>query len=251
MANENYDLGYPLDAAPSTALSERAAFIRRVYAHLAGAVLALVGAEALLINLVPRESLLRLFGEASWLLLVTFLLFLGGGFVARMFARSQSSPALQYVGLGLYVGVWTLFMWPILAVVIGFSEQLFGDPNTGLQTVASAAILSLCVFAGLTISVFVTRKDYSALAPILSVGSLILLGVIICSMIFGFSLGILFCAFVIALISGYILYDTSNVIHHYPTTAHVAAALELFADAAMLFWYILRIMLIVAGRGRN
>jgi FtsH-binding integral membrane protein len=43
----------------------------------------------------------------------------------------------------------------------------------------------------------------------------------------------------IALAGGAILYDTSNVLHHYPEDRYVAAALELFASVALLFWYVL------------
>ena len=36
--------------------------------------------------------------------------------------------------------------------------------------------------------------------------------------------------------AGYILYDTSNVLHHYRTDQHVAASLALFASVALLFY---------------
>lgn len=57
-----------------------------------------------------------------------------------------------------------------------------------------------------------------------------------------FSLGIWFCGAMIVLMCGYILYDTSNVLHHLRTDQHVSAALELFASLATLFWYVLRLM---------
>ena len=47
----------------------------------------------------------------------------------------------------------------------------------------------------------------------------------------------------IALACGYILYDTSNVLHNYRTDQYVAAALALFAAVMLLFWYVLRILL--------
>jgi FtsH-binding integral membrane protein len=47
----------------------------------------------------------------------------------------------------------------------------------------------------------------------------------------------------IALACSYILYDTSNVLHHYRIGQHVAAALALFASVALLFWYILRLFM--------
>jgi FtsH-binding integral membrane protein len=40
-----------------------------------------------------------------------------------------------------------------------------------------------------------------------------------------------------------ILYNTSNVLHHYRPDQHVAAALSLFSSVALLFWYILRIFM--------
>jgi FtsH-binding integral membrane protein len=57
------------------------------------------------------------------------------------------------------------------------------------------------------------------------------------------SLGIWFVVGMIVLMSGYILYDTSNILHHYRTTQHVAAALALFASVATLFWYVLQFVM--------
>ena len=45
--------------------------------------------------------------------------------------------------------------------------------------------------------------------------------------------------------AGYILYDTSNVLHHYRTDQHVAASLALFASLATLFWYMIRLLMIL------
>jgi len=96
--------------------------------------------------------------------------------------------------------------------------------------------------------VFVTKKDFSFLGPVLSVGTLIALGVIVAGILFGFTLGLFFCFAMVALISGSILYNTSNVMLHYPTDMHVAAALELLADVAILFWYIVRIVMALNSR---
>ena len=40
-----------------------------------------------------------------------------------------------------------------------------------------------------------------------------------------------------------ILYSTSRIIHDYNTDQHVAASLSLFASVALLFWYVLRILI--------
>lgn len=235
---DGYELDYPMSAAASAA-SERAAFIRRVYAHLAGSVLVMIALCTVLVQVLTLQDVGKFLGNNPWMLLVMLVVFMGSGFLARIWAQSQSSAAMQYAGLGLYIGVQALFFTPMLLFVVDYLKQ----PDLLVQ----AGVLTGAVFGGLTLSVFVTKKDYSFMGPILSVGSLIALGVIICAIIFGFSLGLFFSFAMVALIAGFILYDTSNVIHHYPTNMHVAAALELFANAAILFWYILRILIAVSG----
>ena len=53
----------------------------------------------------------------------------------------------------------------------------------------------------------------------------------------------LFIVAMIALMCGFILYETSNVLHHYHTSQHVAAALAIFASLATLFWYVIRLLM--------
>ena len=104
--------------------------------------------------------------------------------------------------------------------------------------ILSATIATLGLFAILTAVVFITRKDFSFLRGILMFGGFAALGLIVVAILFGFSLGPIFTYAMIALACGYILYDTSNVLHHYRIGQHVAAALALFASVALLFWYI-------------
>lgn len=86
----------------------------------------------------------------------------------------------------------------------------------------------------------------SFLRSILMIGGFIALGVIVASIVFGFSLGMLFAAIMVLFAAGAILYDTSNVLHHYRTDQHVAASLALFASVALLFWYVRQLV-----RGRD
>src|SRR5437660_23144 len=88
------------------------------------------------------------------------------------------------------------------------------------------------------------RRTYAHLAgAILAFGCWIAIALCVAGLLFGFTLGLLFSFAMVALASGYILYDTSNVLHHYRTDQHVAAALALFASVALLFYYILRILI--------
>ncbi len=95
---------------------------------------------------------------------------------------------------------------------------------------------------------FTTRTDFSFLGGILTIGGFVALGVIVGGVIFGFGLGLLFSVPMVGLASAAILYDTSKILHHYSPDQHVAASLELFASVALLFWYVLRIMMRLSRR---
>jgi FtsH-binding integral membrane protein len=226
-------MSYAYDAgiAARAPASERAAFIRRTYGHLAGAILAFGILEALLLQLPGIEQIIVGMGRAGfWIVLLAFI---GVSALARFWAHSSPSLGMQYAGLGLYVVAQAIIFLPIMYIAKMWYPQ----------AIATAGILTLCMFGGLTAVVFVTRSDYSYLGPILSIGALLLLGVAICGWLFGFHLGLVFCFVAVALACGFILYDTSNVLHHFRTDQHVAASLELFASVALLFWYILRIVM--------
>jgi FtsH-binding integral membrane protein len=232
--------GYDYSLAAQAAGNERAQFIRRTYANLAGAILAFMGIEALLLQVVSPETVFGLLGTSrfSWLLVLGA--FMVAGWVAQSWARSETSQAMQYAGLALYVVAEAIIFLPLLMLA-----SLMVDKTI----IPTAGILTLAVFGGLTLSVFVTRKDYSGLRPILCVGSLIALGVIVAACVIqSFTLGLFFSFAMVALMSGYILYYTSQVMLHFRTDQPVAAALELFAAVATLFWYILRIVMAFSSR---
>lgn len=225
--------------------SARAAFIRRTYAHLAGAILAFVGLQVLLFKvLFPTDAamtqfVMSIFGHPASML-VLIVAFIGVGWLANYWAMSDTSRGMQYLGLTLYVIAEVIIFLPILCVAVYYVKDA-----TILPT---AAILTLAMFGGLTLTVFVTQKDFSFLAPILCIGSLVAFGIVLCAVLFGgFTLGLFFSFAMVALASGFILYDTSNVLHHYRTDQHVAAALALFASVALLFFYILRILISLAA----
>ena len=73
-----------------------------------------------------------------------------------------------------------------------------------------------------------------------SVGSLIL---VFLSLAGGFNLGIVFSFAMVALAGGYVLYYTSQILEHYDTESYVAASLALFSAVALMFWYVIRILM--------
>ncbi len=76
----------------------------------------------------------------------------------------------------------------------------------------------------------------------LIIGSFLALGLIVASVLFGFTPGIVFSVVMVGLAAASILYTTSNILRHYRTDQYVAAALSLFAAVALLYFYILRIL---------
>jgi FtsH-binding integral membrane protein len=217
-----------MDALPE----ERAAFIRRTYLHLAGAIAVFLGLEAYLFASGAAQMLARtmLGGSFSWLIVLA--LFMGVSMLANWWANSQTSRAMQYLGLALYIVAEAIIFVPLL-----FIAQI----KAGGGVILEAGIVSLGLFLGITAVVFMTRKDFSFMGPILAIGGFVALGFIVASLVFGFSLGSVFAFVMVAFAGGAILYDTSNVLHRYNPNQHVAASLSLFASIALLFWYILQI----------
>lgn len=212
----------------------RAGFIRKTYAHLAGAIALFVGIEYLLITSPVGARIAEFVFNAPYGFLMLLGAFILTGWMARGFAQRIDSPAAQYAGLTLYVLAEAVIFVPMMYIAVHYSSP---------DLLQNAALLTGFLFAGLSAVCFITRKDFSFLRGILAIGGMVAIGLIVSSIIFGFTLGLAFSAAMILLACTAILYDTSKVIHHYPVGSHVAASLELFASVALLFWYILRLLM--------
>ncbi len=232
---ENMNSGYanPYTVA-SAAPTERAAFIRKTYLHLAFAILAFIGVEGLLLQQSWAPALIqKMTGGMGWLIVLGA--FMGVSFLAERLAASDSSKGVQYAGLGIFVVAEAIIFLPILFIAVNFAQ----DPLVILK----AGITTGFVFGGLTFAAFATGKDFSFLRGFLMVGGFVALGIIVCSIIFGFNLGTIFAGAMALFAAVAILYNTSNIIHHYRTDQYVSASLSLFANVALLFWYILQIFM--------
>jgi FtsH-binding integral membrane protein len=234
-------------------VSDRVAFLRKTYAHLGVALIAFAAITGGMMRFTTQTSLKfsswALHGGFSWM--VVLVLFMLVGYVAERLARSSTSRGLQYLGLGLGVAAYAVLFQPMLWILI----LKFGNPEAirftgeGMLTGQAASILmqaiviTLAIFIGLTLTVFLTKKDFSFMRGALAIGSFAALGVIAASMIFGFSLGALFSGVMILLMAGYILFQTSLVMSQFPPQGYVAASLMLFSTVATLFWYVLRILM--------
>jgi FtsH-binding integral membrane protein len=231
-----------LDTATGTVVSrassdDRASFIRNTFLHLAGAVAAFAFVEAYLQSLGLGEQFLIFLSKSKWMWLAVMAAFAVASMVADKWARDDYSKPLQYAGLGLLILAYAVIFLPIIHMATKYAPGVLEN----------AALITGGLVAGLCVVAFTTRKDFSFLGPILSIGSMIVLALIIASIAFGFQLGMFFSGAMIIFAAGSILYSLSNIIHVYRTDQHVAASLSLFSSVGLLFWYVLQFLMSMAG----
>lgn len=251
----------PIRGAVATlGVSDRIDFLRKTYAHLGVALIAFAVMTAGLMKFATGFSWgFSKWAVGGWTWLVVIGLFMVVGWIAQRLAFSETSRGLQYLGLGLEVLAWSVLLQPIIwLLMIRFGSvpweahaaniAVTGVPLLDMggsagEILLQAVVITLAIFIGLTLVVFITKKDFSFLRGVLVICTFAALGVILASIMFGFSLGAIFCGLMILLMAGYILYQTSMVMKEFPPTAHVAAALMLFSTVATLFWYVLQFLM--------
>jgi FtsH-binding integral membrane protein len=143
------------DIAAFSGVDARAAFIKSTYLHLLGAILACIAIDAIILT-VFDEQLAPLVNWVSsgWHWLVFLGAFMGVSYIADRWAHSNVSQSQQYLGLGLYVLAEAVILIPLLYIA-----EHFASPGT----IQSAGLVTAIVFGGLTLTVFVTKADFSFL----------------------------------------------------------------------------------------
>jgi len=214
---------------------ERVTFFRKTYTHLAGAVLAFIVIEAILLKIpFVVNGTLALTQGWTWLLLLGGFMFITN--YAERMALENVDIKKQYTAMGLYVLAEAVLFVPLIYIAMAMAG------NGGMSLINQAAILTLSLFTGLSAVVLLTKKDFSFLRSALMIGGFLAIGLIVAGTIFGFNLGLWFSAGMVALASVSILYQTSNMVHKYGSEQYVAASLGLFGSLMLLFWYILSIV---------
>jgi len=218
--------------APVAQLSveDRSTFIWRCYAHVVGAILAFAAIEVYLFQSGVAERIAIPMINNWWMVLGGFIL---AGWGATHVAHRVESKNAQYAAFGAFIFVEAIIFAPMLFIA---SIQAPG-------VIESAAGVTILGCVGLIATAMVTRKDFSFLRGMLTWMFFLALAAIVGSLIFGFELGTWFSVAMIGFAGAAVLYDTSNIMHHYPQDKYVAASMQLFASIAMMFWYILRLFM--------
>jgi FtsH-binding integral membrane protein len=222
--------------------SARTRFMRLTYTHLFGAILLFAAIETVLLVAIPDTVMapaIQMMTRSSWSLLIVMGAFMGVSWMATSMASAPSSSrGLQYAGLALYTAAQAVIFLPLM----WYATRLYP------MAIPAAGLFTGLIFAGITLMMFITGANFSWLGRWLFFAGLGAIALILGSIFFGFSLGLLFIGGMILLASGYILYDTSNVMHRYHEEQYVAAALALFASVALLFYYALQLVMSLRQR---
>ena len=216
----------------SLAVEDRAEFIWKCYAHVVGALLALVAIETYLFTSGAAKAIAEPMLDSPMLVLMAFIALSWG---ASHYAHRLKSITSQYAAFAVFVFAWSLMFVPLLSMAL--------ERDTSGSMIESAAGLTVFGCVALIATVMITGKDFSFLRSVLIWGFFIALGLIGASFLFGWNLGTWFSVGMIGFAGVAILYDTSNIMHHYPEDKYVAASMALFASIAMMFWYILRVLM--------
>ena len=216
--------------------SKKATFYRKTYTHVALALLAFAFLEYVFIvyfeDAVVSIINLKFANSFSWLIVLG--LFWVGSTMADKLAHNPSQQT-QYMGLGLYVLLEAIIFLPMI--------YLAAYHSTGTEMLTQASIITLCLFGGLTATVFMTNTNFSFLRTGLVIASFIVVGLIVAGALFGFNLGLWFSVAMVVFAGAAILYQTSKVKYEYTEEQYVGAALGIFAAVMLLFWYVLQILM--------
>ncbi len=213
----------------ASSFSGRNDFISKTYFHVFFAIVLFIGLEFIFFNNGVALVVTTIAASTNWMVIVGSVILLST--IATLFAHNSSSKTAQYLALTIYVFMKSLIFVPIL---------YYAEFKIGGGAVKSSALAALLGFGSLTLVAFGKGVDFTPLGKLLitiGIGSLIF---IICSALFGFSLGVGFSVLMITIAGGTILFNTSNIIYNYGEDDYVAAAIQLSSSTVLVFWYVIQ-----------
>jgi modulator of FtsH protease len=212
------------ETAARASVEERMGFVRKVYALFFAATLFAIVGVAIGVSFRP----LTVFAFQH-----PFIMLIG------MLAGVMGAQAVRHVpGVNLFAlfGFTTftgIVISPLIAIV------LITNPGS----IWAAGVLTVGIFGGLTLYVFVSKRDFSFLRGMVMVGLIVVILAGVVNLFVGSgALGFAVAAAALLLFSGFVLYDTSNIIRRYPVNEYVQGALALYLDAFNIFLALLRIL---------
>lgn len=211
----------------------RAAFMNRVYMTLLLGIAAFIGMQYALFATGAAQAITEVVVQTNWLLIL-------GGFMVVSWLATRMGSAATTPGRA----------WAGYLLLIGANALLFATPlwiahrTPELEgTITTAAWISILAFAGLSAIAITTGRDFSFLGAIVRWAMVLALVLIVGSVLFGAQLGTWFAVAMIGVAGAAILYDTQKVYKSFPPGTEVVAAMHLFSSLALLFWYVLQLLM--------
>lgn len=200
-------------------------FIRKTYILFLAGVLTAIVAGSITLMVEPVTML----AIGIWRLPILAVgLLLGGSVLAQSLAVR---PGLDVAALFGFTGLMGFLMSPIIATYAP-------------SAVGQAAVMSAVIFGALTAYVFLTKKDFSFMGGMLAVGMIsMIVGLLLNAFWLHSSMTAYFLSWgVLFLSSGFVLFQTSNLVHQYRRDQAGAAALGLFISFYNIFISLLNIL---------
>lgn len=173
------------------------------------------------------------FSMGMWV--VFMVVFIGGPFAIN--AARQSDAA-----------IWLTFAWAgavgfLLSPLIAAYLAMPGGATIVTNALGGTAVL----FVALSAIVLTTRRDFSFLGSFLMAGTIVAIVGIVALLFLGIPLlAVTLSAFIVLLISGFILYDTSRMIHDGAANP-VHITVSLFGNIVVLFTNLLSLLSFFSG----
>ena len=166
---------------------------------------------------------------------MTYLVSIGLAFVLIWFVMPRVANSGAGIGVVfLITGLLGFGLGPILAMYLSLSN--------GPQIIATAFGGTGVIFLGLSGYALTTQKDFSFMGGFLVTGILVVLLAMIGNLFFQIpALSLALSAAIIFIMAGFILYDTSRMIHD-PNTNYVLATIGLYMTIFNIFIHLLSIL---------
>ena len=235
----NYEGAYAGTAVADESVDVRLSFVKRVYGWMFAALLVCTLGAAISIQSGMVMSLLRM-GIGG--IIVLTLAWWGTGYLA---IKVRHKPTVNIIAYAVYALMTGFVLSGIIYVAMAMGESNTGSSGTYIY---QALGLTLVSFGGISAYAYFTKRDFSFMRGMLTVGFVVVLGLVISSLFIDYStpLQIAISGAVVLLFAGYTLYDTQRIFREYPKSEHLAASIQLFGNVVMMFMYILRMILLLA-----
>ena len=172
-----------------------------------------------------------------WMLMppVTYLVSIGISFALMWLVLPRTAQSASGIGVVFAItGLLGFALGPILSMYLKLPH--------GPQLVATALGGTGAIFLGLSAYALTTRRDFSFMGGFLFVGMLVVLGASLANIFLHIpAMSLAMSALVVMLMSGFILYDTSRMVHG-GVDNYILATINLYMNIFNLFINLLQLL---------